>query len=102
MTNTTRLKPRPKTPRNSSVTIMRGDQFNIRFSEAAPSLAMNPQLLAKIVETATAAPMQPDRDSIIAALGLDPEVIVAVDKIARENDLTFGEAINYHLMMTTL
>jgi hypothetical protein len=84
---------------SKSVTLFQNGRFGLHFEGTQMKLAIAPQLLANMGNASGPAPIG-ERGTIIELLGLDEAAAQAIDKIAAEHDLTFSEALNFHLAMT--
>ncbi|MHA6345936.1 hypothetical protein [Roseivivax sp. CAU 1761] len=82
------------------VTIVRNGQYALTMMGKSMNLAMTPKVIEQFRNSGLRGGIQDERGLLARTLGLDDEAVDAIDKIAREHDLTFAEAIRFQLAMS--
>jgi hypothetical protein len=97
-TKSQQLFPEPGAS-GKSVSIFQNGKFMLNFSGSKSVLAIAPGALSEKGPNDHPVAAE-ERKTIVSLLALEDSQAEAIDAIANEHDLTFREALNFHLAMT--
>ena len=84
-----------------SVGVFSHEKFGVEFSGNEMKLSISTEMMQDMQNSLLPPPgSEHEREFLVAYLGLPPEVTFAIQNIAKVNEITFGEALNFHLIMT--